>query len=87
MSLNKGYSVHAEIKNTLAEIQDNEDAFRLTKAAQKFLTIATTLIYYSFTSVIFAGVSVWAFQDYVFGNATNVNGLVSAIPAALKIPV
>ena len=87
MSLNKGYSVHAEIKNTLAEINDNEDAFRLTKAAQKFLTIATTLIYYSFTSVIFAGVSVWAFQAYVFGNATNVNGLLFTIALVVSTPI
>ncbi|MGL4186848.1 MAG: hypothetical protein ACRCR4_13800, partial [Thiotrichaceae bacterium] len=87
MSLNKGYSVHAEIKNTLAEIHDNETAFKVTKYAQQFLTIATTLIYYSFTSVIFAGVSVWAFQDYVFGNATNVNGLLFTVALVISTPI
>lgn len=87
MSLNKGYSVHAEIKNTMAEIHDNETAFKVTKYAQQFLTIATTLIYYSFTSVIFAGVSVWAFQAYVFGNATNVNGLLFTVALVISTPI
>lgn len=87
MSLNKGYSVHAEIKHTLAEIHDNETAFKVTKYSQQFLTIATTLIYYSFTSVIFAGVSVWAFQDYVFGNATNVNGLLFTVALVISTPI
>jgi hypothetical protein len=87
MSLNKGYSVHAEITSTVNDIQENENAYRITKNAQRFLTIATTLIYYSFTSVIFAGVSVWAFQDYVFGNATNVNGLLFTVALVISTPI
>jgi len=87
MSLNKGYSVHAEITSTVHDVQENERSFKVTKQAQWFLTIATTLIYYSFTSVIFAGVSVWAFQDYVFGNATNVNGLLFTVALVISTPI
>ena len=87
MSLSKGYYLHSEISDVNAEIVENDSSFRTTKAAQKFLTIATILIYYSFTSVIFAGVSVWAFQDYVFSNATNINGLIFTVSLVVSAPI
>jgi hypothetical protein len=86
-SLSKGYATHTEITNKLKEAKENENAYGITKQAQKFLTVATTLIYYSFTSVIFAGVSVWGFQSYAFGNATNINGLVFTIALVISAPI
>jgi len=86
-SLSKGYATHAEITSKLKEAKENENAYDITKQSQKFLTVATTLIYYSFTSVIFAGVSVWGFQSYAFGNATNINGLVFTIALVISAPI
>jgi hypothetical protein len=87
MSLQKGYSLHSQISELLIYFNTNENEFRLTSYGQKFLTVATTLIYYSFTSVIFAGVSVWAFQQYVFDNGANVNGLLYTVALVISAPI
>ncbi|MDD5393149.1 MAG: hypothetical protein PHE17_09040 [Thiothrix sp.] len=87
MSIIKGYDLHAQISALTADANENDASFRVTKYAQTFLTIATTLIYYSFTSVIFAGVSVWAFQQYVFENGTNVNGLIYTVALVVSTPI
>ncbi|UOG91791.1 MAG: hypothetical protein L3K52_16625 [Candidatus Thiothrix sulfatifontis] len=87
MSLQKGYALHSQISESLNDLNTTENEFRLTSYGQKFLTVATTLIYYSFTSVIFAGVSVWAFQQYVFDNGANVNGLIYTIALVVSAPI
>lgn len=87
MSLQKGYSLHSQISESLNDFNTNENEFRLTSYGQKFLTVATVLIYYSFTSVIFAGVSVWAFQQYVFDNGANVNGLLYTVALVISAPI
>lgn len=87
MSLSNTYSLHAKIKTHETDLSENAKTFRTIKYTQSFLTIATTLIYLSFTAVIFAGVSIWAFQDYVFGNATNVTGLIFTVSLVIATPI
>jgi hypothetical protein len=87
MSLQKGYALHSQISELLNYFHTNENEFRLTSYGQKFLTVATTLIYYSFTSVIFAGVSVWAFQQYALDNGANVNGLIYTVALVISAPI
>ena len=87
MSLSKTYALHAQIKTHELELAENAKTFKTIKYTQSFLTVATTLIYLSFTAVIFAGVSIWAFQDYVFGNATNVTGLIFTVSLVIATPI
>ena len=85
--LTNAYVHSQEIKETNTKLQSHENDLSGIKTSQKVFTLGTYFIYFSFTSVIFAGVTVWNLQDYIFGNYTNVIGMVWALVTVFIIPL
>lgn len=80
--------VHSQnIKETNAKLQSHKNDLAGIKTSQKVFTLGTYFIYFSFSSVIFAGVTVWNLQDYIFGNYTNMIGMVWALVTVFAVPL
>lgn len=85
------FSLKQDLDKTNKDIKENDKKLFGLSVMQWTFTVATFAIYFSFTSVIFAGVTVWGLQDYLFSHATNVIALVwvtvvvTGVPLALSL--
>ncbi|UOG90514.1 MAG: hypothetical protein L3K52_09865 [Candidatus Thiothrix sulfatifontis] len=86
MNLNNAYPLFQEITSSTAQLEQHKADLHGIKTSQSIWSIATFFIYLSFTSVLFAGVSVFALQDYLFANKTNVVGMLWVIIVTLSVP-
>ena len=86
MNLNNAYPLFQEITGSAAQLEQHKADLHGIKTSQSIWSIATFFIYLSFTSVLFAGVSVFALQDYLFANKTNVVGMLWVIIVTLSVP-
>ena len=87
MNLNNAYSLSQDLTESTQKLQSHQHDLKGIKTSQSIFTIATYFIYFSFTSVIFAGVTVWNLQEYIFSNYTNVIGMVWAIVTVFCVPL
>lgn len=86
-NLTNAYTLSQDLKESSNKLQSHKNDLNGIKTSQKVFTIGTFFIYFSFTSVIFAGVTVWNLQDYIFGNYTNVIGMVWALAVVFLVPL
>ena len=86
-NLNNAYGLSQEVRESTGKLQSPENDLKGIKRSQDVFTVSTYFIYFSFTSVIFAGVTVWNLQDYIFGNYTNVIGMVWALVTVFVVPL
>ena len=87
MNLSNAYTLSQDLSESTDKLQSHQHDLKGIKTSQKIFTIGTFFIYFSFTSVIFAGVTVWHLQDYIFGNYTNVIGLTWALVTVFVVPL
>ncbi|WP_028487834.1 hypothetical protein [Thiothrix lacustris] len=87
MNLSNAYSLSQDLTESTQKLQSHQHDLKGIKTSQSIFTIATYFIYFSFTSVIFAGVTVWNLQEYIFSNYTNVIGMVWAIVTVFCVPL
>ena len=85
--LTNAYTMAQDIQDAHQEKRNHESDLTGIKRSQWIFTIATFFIYFSFTSVIFAGVTVWNLQGYIFGNYTNIIGMVWVLVTVLVVPL
>lgn len=81
------YGLSLQIKNNLDAIKDNARKLNGLEVMQWAFTVGTFAIYFSFTTVIFGGVSVWGLQEYLFKNSTNTIALVWVIVVIMVVPM
>lgn len=87
MNLTNAYTLSQELMESKDKLAKNQHDLNGIKASQTVFTIATYFIYFSFTAVIFAGVTVWNLQSYIFDNYTNVIGMVWALVTVFAVPL
>ncbi|QTR52686.1 hypothetical protein [Thiothrix unzii] len=87
MNLSNAYTLSQDLSENTQKLETHQEDLKGIKTSQKVFTIATYFIYFSFTSVIFAGVTVWNLQDYIFGNYTNVIGMTWALVTVFAVPL
>lgn len=85
-NLTNAYTLSQDLKESTDNLKSHQNDLKGIKTSQTVFSIGTYFIYFSFTSVIFAGVTVWNLQDYIFGNYTNVIGMVWALVTVFVIP-
>lgn len=81
------YGLNLQIKNNLDAIADNARKLKGLEVMQWAFTVGTFAIYFSFTTVIFGGVSVWGLQEYLFKNSTNTIALVWVVVVIFVVPL
>lgn len=81
------YGLNLQVKNNLQDIKDNEKELNGLEIMKFSFTIATYAIYFSFATVIFAGISVWGLQDYLFGKTSNMIALIWVVIIIFMIPL
>lgn len=81
------YGLSLQIKNNLDSIKGNARKLQGLEVMQWAFTVGTFAIYFSFTTVIFGGVSVWGLQEYLFKNSTNTIALVWVIVVIMVVPM
>lgn len=87
MNLANAYTLSQDLSESTEKLQSHQTDLKGIKTSQTIFTVATYFIYFSFTSVIFAGVPVWHLQDYIFANSTNVIGLTWALVTVFSVPL
>jgi hypothetical protein len=87
MNLTNAYTLSQDLTESTKELRTTNDDLKGIKTSQSVFTVATYFIYFSFTSVIFAGVTVWNLQDYIFKNSTNVIGMVWTLVTVFCVPL
>jgi hypothetical protein len=81
------YGLNLQIENNLKELNETKKREKGLSVMQWAFTVATFAIYFSFTSVIFGGVSVWGLQEYLFKNSTNTIALVWVVIVIFVVPL
>lgn len=87
MNLSNAYSLSQDLSESAKKLQAHQHDLQGIKTSQAVFTLATYFIYFSFTAVIFAGVTVWKLQSYIFDNYTNVIGMVWALVTVFAVPL
>lgn len=87
MNLANAYTLSQDLSESTEKLQAHQTDLKGIKTSQTIFTVATYFIYFSFTSIIFAGVPVWHLQDYIFANSTNVIGLTWALVTVFTVPL
>ncbi|MDQ5770822.1 hypothetical protein [Thiothrix subterranea] len=87
MNLSNAYLLSQDLSESAKKLQAHQHDLQGIKTSQAVFTLATYFIYFSFTAVIFAGVTVWKLQSYIFDNYTNVIGMVWALVTVFAVPL